>query len=81
VRFIGVSELVASVGLILPSVTRIAPKLTPLAAAGLVVIMVLAMGYHVRLGEMHALPNSIILGGLAAFVAWGRFRKVPIAPR
>ena len=81
VRFIGVSELAAAVGLILPSVTRIRPVLTPLAAAGLVVVMVLAAGFHVMRGEMQALPINFVLGGLAAFVAWGRFRKAPIGSR
>jgi hypothetical protein len=43
--------------------------------------MVLAAGFHVLRGELHALPVNVVLGGLAVFVAWGRFRKVPIEPR
>jgi hypothetical protein len=38
------------------------------------------MGFHVSRGEMPALSFNLVLGGLAAFVAWGPFRKVPIAP-
>ena len=79
VKFIGVAEVAGALGLILPALTRIKPMLTPLAAAGFVVIMILATALHLRLGEM-PLPN-FILGGLAAFVAWGRFRRVPILPR
>lgn len=79
VKFIGVVELAGALGVILPAATRIKPVLTPLAAAGMVVIMVLAIGLHVSLGEVPA-PN-FVLGGIAAFVAWGRWRKAPISPR
>jgi putative oxidoreductase len=81
VRFIGIAELAGAAGLILPAATRILPGLTALAAAGLVAIMVLATAYHLSRGEMQSLPITIVLGGLALFVAWGRFRKAPIAPR
>ena len=80
-RFIGVSELLGGIGLIVPSATRIKPGLTPLAAAGLVVVMLLAAIFHVTRGELMAVPINAVLGGLAAFVAWGRFKKAPIAPR
>src|SRR5712691_5177208 len=76
-RFIGVSELLGRLGLILPSLTRIKPWLTPLAAAGLGLIMILAMGFHISRGEFKDLPGTLVLGGMAAFVAWGRFRKAP----
>jgi len=81
VRFIGASELTGAIGLVLPSVTRIKPQLTALAGAGLVTIMLLAMAFHISRGELKLLPINLTLGGLAAFVAWGRFRKAPIAPR
>ena len=79
VKFIGVVELAGALGLILPAATRIKPFLTPLAASGLVVIMVLAIGLHVSIGEVPK-PN-FVLGGIAALVAWGRWRKAPISPR
>ena len=78
VRFIGISEFLGAVGLILPALTKIKPFLTPLAALGLLTIMILAMGFHVSRGEAGALPFNIVLGGLAAFVAWGRTSKAPI---
>ncbi len=81
VRFIGASELAGALGLVLPSATRIRPLLTPLAAIGLVIVMVLAAVFHVSRGEWFALPSNVVLGGLAAFVAWGRLRKAPIFPR
>jgi putative oxidoreductase len=81
VRFIGASELAGAIGLILPALTRIKPGLTWLAALGLAVTMVLAVGVHVRLGEYPHVGAPIVLGGLAVFVAWGRLQKAPIAPR
>lgn len=81
VRFIGVSEVAAAVGLVLPAATRIKPILTPLAAAGLVVIMVLALGVHGMRGEFAAFPINLGLGAFAAFVAWGRFKEAPIRAR
>ena len=81
VRFIGAAELAGALGLILPALTRIQPRLTALAALGLVVVMVLASFVHASRGEFGMLPVNLVLGGLAAFVAWGRGKAAPIAPR
>jgi uncharacterized membrane protein len=81
VRFIGTAELLAAVGLVLPAITRIRPKLTPLAASGLVLVMALATVFHLTRGEPQGVVANVIWGGLAAFIAWGRFRAAPIAPR
>jgi putative oxidoreductase len=81
VRFIGTAELLGALGLILPSVLRIKPLLTPLAAAGLVTIMSLASVFHLVRGELSFIVFNLVLGVAAAFVAWGRYRKAPIAPR
>jgi uncharacterized membrane protein YphA (DoxX/SURF4 family) len=78
VRFIGASEFLGAVGVLLPAATRIKPGLTALAATGLLLVMVLAAGFHVSRGEWQMLPPSLILGALAAFVAWGRFKASPI---
>jgi putative oxidoreductase len=78
VRFIGIAELAGAIGLILPAATKIKPALTPLAALGLLTVMILAMAFHLSRGEGQALPINMVLGGLAAFVAWGRTKKVPI---
>lgn len=81
VRFIGVSELLGAIGLILPSALRIAPRLSGVAGAALALVMVLAMGEHTMNGEFPALVPNIVLGGLSAFVAWGRLVGSPISGR
>jgi uncharacterized membrane protein YphA (DoxX/SURF4 family) len=81
IRFIGLAEVLGAIGVVLPAATRIKPQLTPLAAVGLLTIMVLATAFHISRGEISAIPAPIVLGSLAAFVAWGRTRKAPIAPR
>ena len=78
VRFVGVSELSAAIGLLLPSLLRIKPKLTVWAAIGLVVVMTLALVFHITRGEMFAIPINLGFGLLALFVAWGRSKKAVI---
>jgi uncharacterized membrane protein YphA (DoxX/SURF4 family) len=81
IRFIGISELAGALGMLLPGLSHIKPKLTSLAAVGLFTVMVLATGFHLMRGEARMTPLTVGLGLLAAFVAWGRFRKAPIAAR
>ncbi len=78
VRFIGASELAGAVGVLVPAVTGIAPWLTPVAAAGLLLVMVLAVPVHVKHRELARLGAPILLGLLAGFVAWGRFFAAPL---
>lgn len=78
VRFIGISELLGGIGLLLPSILRIKPTLTVWAAVGLAVVMVLAAGFHVSRGENEVIGMNIILVLVAAFIAWGRTKKAPI---
>lgn len=73
IKALGVLEVLAAIGLILPAVTGIAPILVPLAATGLVVTMVGAMVVHARRGEFPYLTLNLVLLILAAVVAWGRF--------
>lgn len=73
VKLVGAAELAAGIGLILPWATDIAPILTPLAATGLALIMVLAALYHLRKKEYQLIGVNIILLALTAFVAAGRF--------
>jgi uncharacterized membrane protein YphA (DoxX/SURF4 family) len=73
VKFVGLMELLAAIGLILPWATGIATILTPLAACGLAIIMVLAIAYHVRKKEFSVLPVNVVLLALSLFVAIGRF--------
>jgi putative oxidoreductase len=81
VRFIGLAEVLGALGLIVPAATKIKPMLTPLAAVGLLLVMILALGTHIARAEYAAVAPPIVLGGLAAFVAWGRLRKAPIEAR
>jgi uncharacterized membrane protein len=73
VRLIGSAELLAALGLLLPWATGIAEVLTPLAACGLILMMILAAVDHVRHKEYQSVLFNVILGGLALFVALGRF--------
>jgi uncharacterized membrane protein YphA (DoxX/SURF4 family) len=81
VRFIGLAEVLGGLGLILPAATRIRPWLTPLAAVGLALDMLLATGFHLVRGESGFAVPTLVLGLLAAFVAYGRRVLVPIIPR
>jgi putative oxidoreductase len=81
VRFIGLSEVLGGVGLVVPAATRTLPQLTGVAAAALTLVMVLAAGEHALHGEISHLPPNFVLGGLTAFVAWGRRIAAPIPAR
>ena len=81
VRFIGVAELAAGLGLILPAAVRILPILTPLAVIGLAVIMGLAIPFHIVRGEANVIALHVVVVGLSLFVAWGRLRRMPIRQR
>ncbi|MEU6714513.1 DoxX family protein [Nonomuraea sp. NPDC046802] len=73
VKAIGALELLAAIGLILPAALGIVPVLTPLAATGLVVVMIGAAVTHARRKESQMIIVNAVLLILAAFVAWGRF--------
>ena len=81
VRFIGLAEITGAVGLILPSLLRIQPKLTAVAAGALAFVMLLAVITHLWLGETMMVWVPLTLGLLAAFVAWGRSTKAEINER
>jgi uncharacterized membrane protein YphA (DoxX/SURF4 family) len=77
VRFIGVAEVLGAVGLILPGLLRIRPGLTPLAAAGLVIIMIGATVLTLAGGDVVPALMPLVVGLLSAFVAYGRWRLAP----
>jgi uncharacterized membrane protein YphA (DoxX/SURF4 family) len=70
VRFIGIAETTGALGLVLPAATRIVPRLTWVAAAGLSLIMLLAALFHVWRREPFII--QLVIAAVAAFVAWGR---------
>ena len=80
IRFIGVCEVLGALGLILPGLFRVKTWLTPLAAAGLVIIMIGAAAVSLKLGLGAALP-PVVVGLLLAFVAYGRWRMAPLRER
>ena len=80
-RFIGTCETLGAIGLILPSVTRIKPWLTPLAASGLIIIMTGATIITLIGGQITPALVPAVLGSLAVFVANGRSRIAPISAK
>jgi DoxX-like protein len=77
-KFIGVMEVLGAVGLILPSLLRIRPGLTPLAAGGLVIIMIGATVVTLMGGMIAPAAIPAVVGSLAGFVAYGRWRVAPV---
>jgi VIT1/CCC1 family predicted Fe2+/Mn2+ transporter len=73
IRLIGLAEILGAIGLVLPAVVHIAPILVPLAAVGLVLVMVGAAVVHARRNEPMNVGVNLVLIALAIFVAWGRF--------
>ena len=76
-QFIGVTEVLGALGLILPGLLRIRPGLTPLAAAGLAIIMIGATVLTVATGSVATALMPLVAGFFAAFVAYGRWRLAP----
>jgi putative oxidoreductase len=79
--FIGIAEILAAIGLILPSLTRILPWLTSLAATGLMIVTASATVFHVSRGEMGIAIMPIVLFVLVSFVAYRRWKVQAILPR
>jgi hypothetical protein len=75
--FIGVAEVLGGLGLILPGIVHIQTRLTPLAAAGLVIIMFGATALMVADGQAAPAVMPLVIGILAAFVAYGRLEMLP----
>nr|WKN39937.1 DoxX family protein [Tunicatimonas sp. TK19036] len=81
VKLTGIVDALGAFGLVLPALLRIKPQLTPLAAVGVIVLMVCASIFHILRGETSQIGVNIVFAIIAAFVAWGRFKKAPIAAR
>jgi uncharacterized membrane protein YphA (DoxX/SURF4 family) len=79
--FIGVAEVLAAIGLTLPGITRILPWFVPLAAAGLMIVMISATVLHSTRGEVSSAITTTILFILVTFVAYTRWKVQPILPR
>jgi putative oxidoreductase len=79
--FVGVAEMLAAVGLILPGLTRILPSLTALAAAGLMIVMSSATVFHLFRGETASAISTVVIFALVTAVAYTRWKVAPIAAR
>lgn len=77
----GIAEILAGLGLVLPGITRIQTRLIPLAALGLVLVMLSAAVWHLLRGEYQNIFMNLVLSALAAFVAYGRWRMLPLKSR
>jgi hypothetical protein len=81
IRFIGVCELLGAIGVVVPWLTGIRPGLTPLAAAGLAVIMIGATVLNLTTTVPALAIFTAILGLLAAFIAYSRSRSIQLPER
>lgn len=79
--FLGVAEVLAAIGLILPGVTRILPRLVSLAAVGIMIVMIGATILHTMRAEYSSAVTTAILLVMATFVAYMRWQVKPIPPR
>lgn len=79
--FIGAAEVLAAIGLIVPAITRVMPWLVPVAAGGLMFVMISATVFHVARSEMSSAAITAVLLILAAFVAYARWKVRPIVSR
>ncbi|RRB06675.1 DoxX family protein [Larkinella rosea] len=77
-KLTGVFDFLGAVGILLPSLLRIKPGLTPIAAVAIIVQMIAASIFHISRGEAAGIAPNIVFALLAAFIAWGRSKKVPI---
>jgi len=71
-KFTGIVDMLAGFGLVLPTLLRIKPKLTAVAALGVIVLMVCASVFHIMRGEASVIGVNVVFAVLAAFIAWGR---------
>lgn len=77
----GTAEILAGIGLILPGIVRIQTRLTPMAAMGLILVMIGAAMWHLSRGEFQNILMNAVLAGLSAIVAYGRWKLLPLEDR
>lgn len=77
----GILEILGGLGLILPGLFRTQTRLTPLAALGLVFVMVGAAVWHITRGEAQNVVQNLVVAALLGFVAYGRWKLSPLKDR
>jgi hypothetical protein len=80
VRTLAIVDIAGGLGVLLPSLTRIMPRLTVIAAWCCVTLQIFAMAFHISRGEAAVTPINVVFLALVAYVAWGR-NRAPIQPR
>ena len=78
---LGLLDILGGIGVLLPALTRIRPRLTTVAAICCTLLQICAITFHVSRGEAAVTPLNFVLLALCAFIAWGRGTKVKIEPR
>ena len=79
--FLGVAEVAAAIGLILPGITRVMPWLVSWSAIGIVIVMISATIWHLLRNEISSAGITLLLLLMATFVAYMRLRVLPIRAR
>jgi uncharacterized membrane protein YphA (DoxX/SURF4 family) len=79
--FLSVAEVLAAVGLTLPGLTRIMPWLVVWAAGGVMIVTASATAFHLMRGELSSAAITLLLLAMATFVAYMRYRVLPIGVR
>lgn len=77
----GLAEIAGGLALVLPAATRTVPRLTPLAASALVLVMLPAAGWHATRGELRSVVGNVVVAALLVFVVHVRIHVHPIEPR
>jgi uncharacterized membrane protein YphA (DoxX/SURF4 family) len=80
-HFTGILDAAGGIGVLIPALTRIKPRLTVLAALGCTLLQIAAIIFHLVRGEAPVLPLNIVLLALSIFILWGRGAKAPISSR
>ena len=78
VKITGIVDLTGAIGLIVPSLLRIKPVLTPISAIAIIALMICASLFHIARDETSQIGANIIFAMMAAFIAWGRLKKAPV---
>ena len=74
-KFTGIVDLLGGLGLILPGLLRIMPRLTGITAICIIVLMIVAGIFHISRGEASVLGANVAFTVMAAFIAWGRLGR------
>lgn len=78
---LGIAEILGAVGILLPAITRVLPRLTEISAACFAFVMVSATIWHIARGETSSAAITAVLLAASASVAYGRWRLRPIPPK